>query len=54
MTVCYYLIGIQGNQRTETTRVGEQDSPLTSKNLETSLLYDAHVEPSQGETVYTS
>ena len=54
MTVCYCLVGTQAKQRTTTTRVGEQDSPLTSKRLETTLLSDAYVEPSQGRTVYTS
>ena len=53
MTVCYCLIGTQDKQRTTTTRVGEQDSSLT-KHLETTLLSDAYVEPSQGGTVYTS
>ena len=52
--VCYCLIGTQGQQSTTTTRVGEQDSPLTSNYLETTLLSDAFVESSQGETVYTS
>ena len=32
----------------------EQDLPLTSKNLEITLLSDAFVEPSRGGTVYTS
>ena len=54
MTVCYCLIGTQGKQHTTTTPEGEQDSPLTSKHLETTLLFDAFVEPSQGGTVYTS
>ena len=54
MTVCYCLIGTQGKQHTTTTRVGEQYSTLTSKHLETTLLSDAYVEPSQGGTVYTS
>ena len=54
MTVCYCLIGTQGKQHTRTTRVGEQDSPLSSEHLETTLLSDAFVEPSQGETVYIS
>ena len=54
MTVCYCLIGTQGKEHTTTTRVGEQDSPLRSKHLETTLLSDAFVEPSQGETVYVS
>ena len=40
MTVCHCLIGTQGKQRTTTTRVGEQDSPLTSKHLATTLLSD--------------
>ena len=54
MTVCYCLVGTQGKQRTATTRVGEQDSPLTSKHLETTLFSDAYVEASRGGTVYTS
>ena len=41
-------------QHITTTRLGEQDSPLTSKHLETTLLSDAYVEPSQDGTVYTS
>ena len=54
MTVCYCLIGTQGKQHTTTTRVGEQDSPSTSKHLETTLLSGAFVQPNQDETVYTS
>ncbi|XP_044171256.1 uncharacterized protein LOC114961641 isoform X2 [Acropora millepora] len=42
--------GTQGKQHTTTTRVGEQDSPLTSKHLETTLLSDAFVEPSQASS----
>jgi len=48
------LSGTQGKQRTTTTLVGEQDSPLTSKHLETTLLSDTFVERSQGGAVYTS
>ena len=54
MTVCYCLIGTQSKEHTTTTRVGEQDSPLTNKHLETTLLSDTSVEPIQGGTVYTS
>ena len=53
MTVCYCLVGTQAKERTTTTRVGEQDSPLTSERLETTLFSDASLEPSQGGTVYT-
>ena len=54
MTVCYCLEGTPGKQRTTTIREGEQDSPLTSKRPEITLLADAFVEPSQGGTVYAS
>ena len=32
----------------------QQDSGLTSKHLETALIYDGYVEPTQGGTVYSS
>ena len=54
MTVCNWLVGTSAKERTTTTRVGEQDSPLTNKHLETTLLSDTSVEPIQGGTVYTS
>ena len=54
MAVCYCVVGTPGKQHTTSTRVVEQDSPLTSKHLETTLLSDAFVEPSLEGTAYTS
>ena len=34
------------------TRHNQQDSGLTSKHLETALIYDGYVEPTQCGTVY--
>ena len=36
------------------TAYNQQDSRLTSKRLETALIYDGHVERTQGGTVYKS
>ena len=36
------------------TTFNQQDSRSTSKHLETALIYDGYVEPTQSGTVYTS
>ena len=41
-----------GNSRQ--TIYKQQDSRLTSKHLETALIYNGNVEPTQGGTVYTT
>ena len=46
------MLSSGGNSRQTTYK--QQDSRLTSKRLETALIYDGYVEPTKSGTAYTS